>query len=519
MSADPAAAATARLSAAPWIVAATMVLIVGTVLRFVQLGGPYELLDEEITSSVVGTMLSSGHLDTNWANAEGLDPELRYDQYNFSSYLYGVFWFTRIVEFLASPIDLRALVSREELYRVFSALLSSLVVWQAMVVARRIDGRMPAIVAGLLCAVSVQLVQDGHYSRPEAFATSLTLALFWLALPRRELSVPVVSGASIVMGLLVACKISMLLLAWLPVVPLLATWRESVPRKRIAALLAIPLGVIGGFALGAPGALAHPDVFMNGVEYLFRQYSGGTPPHGHLDGSPVADILAGYYGATLGWPLIILAVAGVARIVRRRQWACLSILAAPALLFAAYFSTKAVFFERNLSHVLPSLLILSAFGTAELVGLVSRRNRVAGRLTLALLVASTAVPSLRLTLPLVHDEMSGERLLRVSRFEKALRAQFPDAHWALENIPAIDRDPPSTFHERLASAEGPVLARLVDYNDEWSARTVVELSERYEVRQVGDYPSTFARVPVSTLHTYHSPRAVYFLITGLRKSE
>ena len=51
--------------------------------------------DETITFEVVRYMRSSGDWDTNWAKAPKLESSFRYDQYNFSSYMYGTFFFYR----------------------------------------------------------------------------------------------------------------------------------------------------------------------------------------------------------------------------------------------------------------------------------------------------------------------------------------------------------------------------------------------------------------------------------------
>lgn len=98
-----------------------------------------------------------------------------------------------------------------------------------------------------------------------------------------------------------------------------------------------------------------------------NQYGGLHPPHSHLDGRPVVDMLAAYYVGTLGWAVIGCGTIGVGVLAWRRRWGEWVVLVGPVVLFAGYFSTRGVFFERNLSHVLPLFLILAAVGAAVLV--------------------------------------------------------------------------------------------------------------------------------------------------------
>ena len=293
-----------------WIAAAAMVVF-GFGLRAAFYHGGYGHPDETITVEVVRHMRQSGDLDTNWAKAPTLGTDLRYDQYNFSSHLYATYWFYRFVKLVPGTLGWRSEDEGFWVYRFFSVLLATLVVGQAMRLAERNGGRTAALGAGLLTAGAVQLVQDAHYSRPEAFVTALTMALVAIGWPREKLSLPAVAGAALTVGLLVACKVSMALLAWLPLVPVFAAWRGGSGRVRGWALVMVPVGGLAGFVAGAPGAVANPAAFVNGIEFLMNQYAGLHPPHSHLNGGRVADMVGAYYVATLGWPLLACGAVGV----------------------------------------------------------------------------------------------------------------------------------------------------------------------------------------------------------------
>ncbi len=495
-----------------WWCALGAVMLLGLGLRVAHYHEGYGHPDEAITVEVVGHMRSSGDWDTNWAKAPNLEAGLRYDQYNFSSHLFATFGFYRLVKVLPGTAGWRAEREGFWVYRFFSVLLATAVVWQTMRLAERVGGRAVALGAGVLVAGAVLLVQDAHFSRPEAFVTALTLAAVALSWPRERGAPAAILGAAGVLGVLVACKISMLALAWLPLVPWWAAWRAG--RVRGWLLAALPVAGLVGFAAGAPGALAHPQVWWHGLQHLMVQYAGLHPPHSHMDGGPVADMMAAYFGATLGWPLLLAAGGGVVVLAVRRRWAELGLLAGPVVLFAGYFATRSVFFERNLSHVVPLLLILAAVGAVAAARWFATRVRVAESVAVAVLVGALVLPSVRLTWRLVQVEFSGEGPRRRGEAEEALRARHPVGKW--HDVSLLNDGPLGELTQHFQAGKGPVLLRVTDYNDEWTAFSLRLLDARFEAKTIADASGSFPGLPTCTLLTYHSPRLRYFLVTAAR---
>lgn len=496
-----------------WWVACGALVVLGGALRAAYYHSGYGHPDETITVEVVGHMRQSGDWDTNWAKVPKLETGLRYDQYNFSSHLYATFWFYRLVKLLPGTEAWRSADGGFWVYRFFSVVLASFVVWQTLRLAARAGGRTVALGAGALVAVATLLVQDAHFSRPEAFTTVLTLAVVALSWPGERLRAGAVVGAAFFVGLLLACKISMVLLAWLPLVPLVAAWRGADDRWRVLGVL--PLALVAGFALGAPGAVAHPLVFWDGVRHLMIQYAGLHPPHSHLHGGPVADMLVGYFGATLGWPALGCFGLGMLALAERRRWAELAVLAGPVVIFAGYFSTRAVFFERNLSHVLPLGLIVSALGVGRAAAALAAWSRTPPVLIATLLFGLLLVRPATLTGPLVATEFSGRAAEQHEEFERALRARHPGAEWKGTNL--VNAGPLMELGAHFQSSPVPVLLRVTDYGDEWTAAMLGQFAADFEARPVTEDPGTFPGVPVSTLQTYHRPHERYFLVMGPRK--
>lgn len=486
------------------------VIILGVALRLLCYETTPGIADEDITIEVVGHMRRSGDWDTSWVKAD-LTPDLKYEQYNFSTHLYATYFFYRLTKWLPGTEAWRSRDNGNAVYRFLAAALAAWSVLLTYQLARRVGDNITAIGATLLVGISTLLVQDAHYIRPEALTTVLTLVAVMWSLPNGAASRwrPIAAGFCI--GLLIACKVSMVLLGWLPFVPVVAGWR-SLRREGIVLLLVL-VGIAIGFLGGAPGAVLHPSAFLNGVHHLMEQYAGLHPPHSHLHGGPVYDMLARYFVATLGWPIVVCASIGLYRCIREKRWAELVVLSGPWLLFFGYFSTRSTFFERNVSHVLPLLLIVAAQGAVAAVRCLPAlriRLGVVSLMVFAILVIQPA----RLTAALIKNEYFGRGEAAFIQYEARLRAQYPNAEWRYETL-MVDEQL-NRLADGLRTIRTPVLVRVTDYGDDWTAAMVKALFERCDVETVGYVPGSFPTVPTSTLLTYYSGHARYFLIRGLK---
>lgn len=495
----------------PRLVTAVLVLLLGAALRFAYYDTWHGQSDEDITMEVVRYMRHSGDWDVNWRNAN-LPADLRYDQFNFSSHLYATYFFYRATKLLPGLDRWRSEREGFLVYRFFVAALATLAVLQTLQLGRRLGGWNVGLGAAALTAGAPLLVQDAHYVRPEPFTAVLTLAAVALAWPGPRGSAGRVIGSAFCIGLLVACKISMLLLIWLPFVPLAAGWRGFPARRWLVA--AVPLAIVAGAALGAPGAVTQPAAFLHGVRQLAAQYAGLHPPHSHLNGGPVGDMQLSYFAATLGWPALVAWAIGGAWLARRRRWEEFALLAGPVLLFAGYFATRSVFFERNLSHIVPLFAIVAAFGAVQAVTYAAARLRAPATLLGLAVFTLLMIRPLQASWSLVSVELSGRGSDRYNAFEAGLRHSHPEAEWQAALL--LDDTALRELATRFRGTQIPVLLRVTDYRDEWTAHNVALLAERFVTREVSVYAGTFPALPTCTLLTYHSPTDRYFLITGAR---
>ena len=486
-----------------------LIIGAGFLLRFSFYDQDPSFPDEDITAAVVGHMRQSGNWSTNWADVPELNPLYHYDQYNFSSYLYANFLAYRATKLIPGTAQWRSVRDGYLVYRFLSAALAAVALVLGVVLAWKAGGRVAAATGGALVAGSVMLVQDAHIARPEAFTEALTLVAVLLCWPGGRRTALRLLGAGFVIGLLVACKVSLLGLLVLPL-PSLWVYPTSVSRRGLL-LLGVVVAAGVGFGAGAPGALLHPSRFLIGVEHLAEQYRGLHPPHSHLAGGPTGDMLLRYVSATMGWPVIILAVVGAASLWKKPAVALL--LTAPIVLFAGYFSTRSVFFERNLAHVAILFFCLAGLGASEVLGLLRPRGRVvwgAGVLVLAAIVLLSS----RLAFTLVAGGFSGRDQADQKACEDALCARYPAA--TLTETSLLDGQPYDDFYAHFSKSQAPLLVGIVDYADEFTAYRLKEFRQKFDAEPVGEFTGLFPGIPTCTLLSYHSTLIRFYLTRGPR---
>jgi hypothetical protein len=466
---------------------------------------PYAHIDSIIPIAVKNHIHAVRWPDTNWAGAE-LPDWARYDQFNFSSYILSFTLFERL-----SPLE-----DRVDLY------LLSILCWGASIaITAWIAGRRLGLLAGavVFCGMAVTplLVQDSFYGRPESFLTLISVLVFALSSLNRW-SWQLV--ASIVAGLGLACKISFApFVAATVAAPLLlrgpAGWARSG--------LSMPVVAIG-FALGAPGAVADPKAFFNGVEYLRTQYSGLHWPHGSVEEGLIQQALHSgeYFVATIGVLGVLLLAAGAAAHAiftfashddeRPIGADRLHALAFCVVAFATviFFSTQRTFFERNVSHAFPILWYSVAWTVAMLAS-----GRIAGssrtiRIALSALLVAAMIPMSLVSVRIAHfiggrpghpsevEYLSAERLVAEKYPELAKTLSFA---WREQEIRP-------TLCKSLAEANSPTVLKLITGH---ASRRGARIADS-RIELIAAAQGTFDDLPLSTLQTYHSAQVEYYLL-------
>ena len=488
-------------------------------LRAAHHDGAYQHYDESIIVGVVASMKENRNLDTNWDHCR-MPREFGGIQFNFSAYHIAARIFLGATECIPGPEAARWRDSREGLivFRLLSVLLSMTGVGLAGLLAWRLsDGEAwTTLLAATLVGIAPILVQDAHYGRPEAFVTTLLLGVILLVLPRGEdPSWPAIAGAAFGCGVLIATKVTFLSLGWIPAIPVLAAAGRSRSPIRVLVQGAVVIGALTalGFFAGAPYAVLEPRQYMYGVRRLMQAYQGELPPHGHPGGGAVWDLVVLYFGATLGWLTLAFGGLGAVWLIVRKRWSDAALLVLPIVLMVVLFGRQSVFFERNLSHIVPLGLVLAALGVVRAL-----RRLPAGpwcNLGAAGLLVLLAWQPASVSWRMVSRGFSGAAAAEVAARRAELESQFPSliwissdwGHWWKQRGDEITRaleDP----------ARRPVVFDGHLYGDGWTKASEADLRERLDLVDLGTLPTDFPEVPTCTLQTYLSPTHRLWLVRG-----
>jgi hypothetical protein len=234
------------------------------------------------------------------------------------------------------------------------------------------------------------------------------------------------------------------------------------------------IAVIGGIIAGAPYAVLNPEAFLNGMTALARQYSGGHPPHSLADPSFWRQLFW-----IVSFHLVLYGPLPLGLFAIRRLPPLLMGVGIYSIAMILYFSTQAVFFERNLCLVIFSLILVSGY--------------VAGRMRGGyLIIATMLVPMVYWSLVIAftaNTDWRSAKTFEVARFGK----EVPHV-WA---------------HFAAGGHACPIVVGVLDYGDEYS-RSFIETYRASGLEFLETLRSPFEIVPTSTLQPYLRPGVHYF---------
>lgn len=454
--------------------------------------------DEVIASAVLDHLRAARSLDTNWRDAE-LPPAFKSSQYNFSGYLITLFALSRVVDLL--PPSMRTM-DRQSALRAFSALCAAAAVLLVAAIGATLGGPMAAVIAALLAALSPSLFLDGLYARPDAYYVLISLLLLLVYLWRGRFTRAWIPVAAALVGFLLSIKVSSLPFGLLLIPAALEPRGRSRPEFSLSGLLLAIVFVAIGFALGAPGAIVHPDEFLAGVRFLSNQYSDAFGPHGLGRDSSLLERLG--YAATWilqTWGLALpFAIAGVGVLVKRRLWDALFGFS-PYAFTLIFFMLTAAFFERNMAPGIAAFAALAGVAVHALAASVSSRISVRVAVAATLTVLVVAVPAwvdvkIVKSIFTVHDMR--EEVIGVGR---KYHRDVQVVGWA--------RPPWSTLPVRNTPCDPPIVL-VIHAGDRRALSWIHEATSAGWV-EVYRQDSAFAGFIPSTLHTYLSASSVYLM--------
>ncbi len=371
---------------------------------------------------------------------------------------------------------------------------------------------MAALTGAVLTLTSPQLFQDSLYARPESVFTLLFLLSVAISVWPSHRPVIRLVLASALLGFLVACKVSALLLVPIPLVIFIQqrTWSwQAVALSGIGTLL-------GAFC-GAPYAFIHPELYVAGVATLMQAYGNMLAPHGLRDAPFLerARYLMGFLSPTVGALSLFLAAWGCWSSISRRNWMMVT-LAVPAVLSIAYFGTGFTFVERNFSHALPVLFILAGLGLADMLDRVPVLpvGRVA---LLVLLIGAAAWPAASVLRIMRFEVLSGAHQSRIEAMRSQMR-QYPDIPFVIwpNLVYGRDLDIYRAITAHIAQFPFPIIIEFYHYDDRFGAEILNRFRTEFQVRQIVEVEGPFKHISPSTIQAYLAFSHPVFFVDGKR---
>jgi hypothetical protein len=184
------------------------------------------------------------------------------------------------------------------------------------------------------------------------------------------------------------------------------------------------------------------------------------------------------------------------------------LVALPVIFYLLFFSFQRTFFERNLSHVVPLMAILSGIGLVSASDAIRSRARAAA--FVVLLVFMLLQPA-QISATLVFVAMRTSYEERTKNYEKALlRTQgLPVA--ATSSLLATSHV--QHLAEMAIASQGDILVRIFDSHDPFTKKFLLDLKRCANARQVGYVPSLFPHFSTNTILTYHAPAFRYLRLS------
>jgi len=449
--------------------------------------------DELIPLAVVSHMQDASTLDTNWEKADWHGDYAwgfyKLHQYNFSSYLSAMYWLRTSTDFvgLGSMPDLT-------LYRLASLACQLGCMLLVFFIANQLAGNPAGLLAATFVAVMPQSVVDAHYARPESFVMLLVAMACWLALradDRQKGRIAFVEA--MVWGVAFACKFS-----FFPMV-LLACLARLLRQRYMSICLLWFVGFVLGIALTAPYILLDISGFFHGVNLLLGQYAPQAATNGLLASIfPSAHQMLPYLSFFFGFPALVLLLASVRqKEMKLRRFTIICFLV--SMFYLLLFARQGVFFERNLSHLVPLWSVMFALGFLENFRRLQKNWQVAGMAMLFL-----AWPLL-LSIQIDKNFFRNLQIVRsgVSQHEQDLQKRFGTDKTVM--LPMMGDQ---TFLDKFG---GNNMLRVPQHKLEGMFQVYRELEEK-DFRQIAYIKLPMSFLPYNQLQINHFPPAYEYYL-------
>ncbi len=308
--------------------------------------------------------------------------------------------------------------------------------------ARRLIGeRAFAFAAAFFLATSILWMADSHFLTVDVPLAALTLAAVYFTLRLTAEGTPLTAGQMAFLGLWVGLAAATKYPGALTAVSVAgATW-VCYRRRRWQWLrhsLVAALASIAAFLAANPFVVVELEAFRHALEVESRHAQTGHFAYGYSTANGWLFHLQQSLATAFGWPLLLLAAAGLWRLVARRDIppaAKLSVLLFP-LAFYALIGNSQLAFQRYALPLLPTVALLAALGTHGAAQWAGRRSPSEHAGTVRRLVVALA---LALALPNAATVLRHDLLLREPDTRSVLRRVTGTADLKRESLVFAER--------------------------------------------------------------------------------
>lgn len=394
--------------------------------------------------------------------------------------------------------------------------------WLVLIsIAFRFGGTLLALSSALIYSVFPLAVQGSHYARPDAFLTCMGTTILWLAMNaalfnRRHLRWLLLNG--FVLGAATAGKASQLMLG---IFPALAAGQQFLLDKQQRNLRGAGKIVVDGVALGAIAALIlgcmfyatniSPRDFWISLQSIQLYYQHPGPPELLENYSFAGQLLTitRYFLTTLGWPLLLAMLVGIAALAKRNEKLPLILLSIPLFFFTVYFASVPAFFDRSFCALTAPITLLAAIG---LVAVLQKfHNMPAKSLFIVLFSALASYQPVIIQYHLQRDHLRSHHNDQRLAFQQQLKRDFSaktGIDFWLKNIDRSDM-----FSQTLPQKpeKNPRIYVAEDLND-WNSSLYLRKLRDHGFVQIAVYSGDFADMPTNSLITVHEAAHLYYFV-------
>lgn len=487
------------------LVSACLVFII---LRLLVPGSRWGHPDEIIPIRIIEHILLTGNWDTNWLRAD-LPDYFKYDQYNFSSYIVACAVAIKFLSGLLSLLEVSVNIGKILiLLNVLTHLATIILTFHAGKLF--FSSSRVGMVSAWITATFPLLYKNTLYARPESFVDLLTLLVMVICFEQyRSPRIRLAAFAGVLIGFLIACKITFVVL-----IPLAVFALGKAGRNYRAVMLVFGtflLCLAAGFVAGAPYALFNFSSYLNGLSVLFNQYGSVHPPHGLPDGSMLERLLYSFkYFLAIGeGPFLFLGFIGCCLLLIQRRHIYLS-AGFISLAAIVYFSIKPVYFERNFSFCIPYLSLCAAFGLQRIIDRFFRNptfRTIALATSLFVLIAPSLVFLIELDRNVLGMKSRRSELEFRQKLEKEYAVPVRTVGWVV--VDKVYKE----LREKVAEDSSGAIYEIWGANDRQTAETINFAIGEFGLEKIAELHSPLRKfgLPPSTLYTYHAPEYVYLM--------